>query len=78
MKISSDAEDSIFNEDLGEDEEVKFNKNDILTMIRNRKELTAEQKARAIKLPNVMFAGVSEQDKEHILNTIEAKHETGN
>ena len=56
-------------------EQVKQRANDILTMIRNRKELTEEQKAQAIKLPNVMFAGVSEKDKEHILKTEEADNE---
>lgn len=56
-------------------EQVKQRANDILTMIRNRKELTAEQKAQVIKLPNIMFAGVSEEDKEHILKTQEANNE---
>ena len=48
---------------------------DILEMIRNRKELTAEQIAKAKEIPTVWFAGVSEEDREHILNTIEADNE---
>ena len=56
-------------------EQVKQRANDILTMIRNRKELTEEQKAQAKEIPTVWFAGVSEEDREHILNTIEADNE---
>ena len=56
-------------------EQVKQRANDILTMIRNRKPLTEEQKAKAIKLPNVMFAGVSDRDVKHIMKTVEVDNE---